>query len=130
MKENSMIDQVTASLYARLGGYDAFAALNEALFIRLKGDPEVGRFWHHRSEDSIKREKQLALEYFTAHTGGPSQYIGRDLATTHRGMGITDKDWSLFLDHLKALLDQFNVGEPERGEVLAFIENTRSLIVC
>lgn len=125
-----MTDQTaTASLYSRLGGYDAFAALNEALFNRLKDDPEVGRFWKHRSADSIIREKQLALEFFTTKTGGPSYYIGRDLLATHKGMGVTARDWALFLGHLHALLDQFQVQSPERGEVLAFIESTRADIV-
>lgn len=125
-----MTDQTTAdSLYSRLGGYDAFAALNEALFNRLKEDPEIGRFWKHRSVDSIIREKQLALEFFTAKTGGPSYYIGRSLKATHKGMGVTARDWAIFLGHLQAQMDQFQVPEPERGEVLAFIESTRADIV-
>jgi hemoglobin len=125
-----MTDQsAVASLYARLGGYDAFAALNEELFPRLIADPEIGRFWKNRSADSIRREKQLALEFNTAVTGGPSYYIGRDLATTHRGMGITVRDWAVFLGHLMALFDQFAVPEPERSEMLAIIENTRADIV-
>jgi len=124
-----MTEQKEASLYSRLGGYDAFAALNEALFTRLQEDPEVGRFWKHRSADSIMREKQIALEFFTAKTGGPTYYIGRNLVATHKGMGITERDWALFLGHLNFLLDQFQVPEPERGEVLAFIESTRMEIV-
>jgi hemoglobin len=124
-----MSDQTPASLYMRLGGYDAFAALNGALFDRLTEDPVLGRFWKHRSVDSIIREKQLALEYLTAKTGGPSSYIGRSLVVTHKGMGITARDWELFIGHLKVLLDQFQVPEPERAEALAVIENTRAEIV-
>lgn len=124
-----MSEQTKASLYTRLGGYDSFAALNEELFKRLADDPEVGRFWKHRSADSIIREKQLALEFFTASTGGPTYYIGRDLVTTHRGMGVTARDWNLFLGHLISLLDEFQVPEPERGEVLAFIDSTKAKIV-
>lgn len=124
-----MTDQNAASLYTRIGGYDAFAALNEELFTRLKDDPELGRFWNHRSDHSIIREKQLALEFFTASAGGPTYYIGRDLVTSHRGMGITARDWALLLGHLHALLDQFQVVDPERGELLAFIESTRDEVV-
>ena len=125
-----MTDQTAvATLYARLGGYDAFATLNEELFSRLEAVPEIGRFWKFRSADSIRREKQLALEYNTVKAGGPSYYIGRDLATAHRGMGITARDWAVFLGHLVALLDQHQIPEPERGEVLAIIENARAEIV-
>ena len=124
-----MSEQPTASLYSRLGGYDAFAALNGALFDRLTEDPELGRFWKHRSADSIIREKQLALEYLTAKTGGPSSYIGRSLVVTHKGMGITVRDWELFIEHVNFLLDQFQIPDPERAEALAVIENTRAEIV-
>ncbi len=124
-----MSEQTTASLYSRLGGYDAFAALNEALLDRLTEDPELGRFWKHRSVDSINREKQLALEYLTAKTGGPSRYIGRSLVITHKGMRISARDWELFMGHVNTLLDQFQVPEPERSEALAVIESTRTEIV-
>jgi hypothetical protein len=44
-------------------------------------------------------------------------------------MGITIRDWAVFLGHLMALFDQFAVPEPERSEMLAIIENTRADIV-
>ena len=36
------------TLYARLGGYDAIAAVVDNLLPRLASDPELGRFWKHR----------------------------------------------------------------------------------
>ena len=34
--------------YARLGGYDAIAAIADNLLPRLMGDWRLGRFWQHR----------------------------------------------------------------------------------
>jgi len=51
------------------------------------------------------------------------------MATSHRGMGITEDDWSAFMGHLNATLDEFSVPETERGEVIAFIESTKADIV-
>ena len=58
------------TLYARLGGYDAIAALADNLLPRLMGDPRLGRFWQHRADDSLRREKQLLIDFLCASAGG------------------------------------------------------------
>jgi hemoglobin len=124
-----MTEHTTASLYARLGGYDAIAAVADDLLPRLVSDPHLGRFWAHRAADSIRREKQLLIDFLCASAGGPLFYTGRDMATSHKGMGISAQDWEIFLGHLQATLDRFQVPTRERGEVLAFVESTRAGIV-
>ena len=56
-------------------------------------------------------------------------YTGRDMETSHRGMAITEGDWSAFLGHLNATLDSFNVPQRESSDVVAFIESTKPDIV-
>ncbi len=119
----------TGSLYSRLGGYDAIAAVTENLLPRLMQDSQLGRFWAHRGEDGIQREKQLLINFLCASAGGPMVYTGRDMPTSHKGMKISAKDWEIFIGHLKSCLESFQVHDQERGEVLAFIESTRSEIV-
>ena len=48
---------------------------------------------------------------------------------THIGMRISYSDWELFLGHLTATLEKFNVPERERQEVFAFVESTKAEIV-
>ena len=43
------------SLYERLGGYDAIAAVANDLLSRLQSDPRLARFWQNRSEDGVRR---------------------------------------------------------------------------
>ena len=124
-----MADQTPASLYARLGGYDAIAAVADDLLPRLMSDPQLGRFWAHRGEDGIRREKQLLIDFLCVCAGGPLYYTGRDMATSHKGMGISARDWEIFLGHVQATLDTFQVLQRERREVLAFVESTRADIV-
>ncbi len=124
-----MSEDRTDSLYCRLGGYDAIAAVADDLLPRLMGDARLGRFWQHRGEDGLRREKQLLIDFLCHAAGGPLYYTGRDMATTHRGMRIGGDDWQTFLGHLHATLDQLQVGPPERADVLAFIESTRAEIV-
>lgn len=117
------------TLYSRLGGYDAIAAVADELLSRLRQDDQLGRFWAHRGEDGIQREKQLLVGFLCSCAGGPLIYYGRDMATTHRGMRISESDWQRFLSHLEATLNKFAVPLSERQDVLAFVESTKAEIV-
>ncbi len=117
------------SLYQRLGGYDAIAAVANALLPRLTGDEKLRRFWDHRGEDGVEREKQFLIDFLCAAAGGPLFYTGRDMTTAHKGMGIDEDDWQRLRGHLSATLDSFDVPEREKDDVLAFIESTKAEIV-
>jgi len=119
----------TKSLYQRLGGYDAISAVANDLLPRLRGDPQLGRFWAHRGEDGIMREKQLLIDYLCASAGGPTYYRGRDMVLAHRGMRISESDWNVFLGHAAATLAKFKVPEAEQRDVVAFVQGLKNEIV-
>ena len=117
------------SLYQRLGGYDAIAAVADAFLARVTGDEKLRRFWDHRGTDGVEREKQFLIDFLCASAGGPLLYTGRDMKTAHKGMGIGEDDWRRLLAHLGATLDSFDVPEREKSDVLAFIDSTKAEIV-
>jgi hemoglobin len=119
----------TKTLYERLGGYEAIAAVANDLVPRLQADPRLARFWLHRGDDGVKREKQLLIDFLCSSAGGPLYYTGRDMKTSHRGMKISDGDWAAFLGHLDATLETFRVPPAERSEVVAFVQSTKRDIV-
>ena len=118
-----------ATLYQRLGGYDAISAVANDLLSRLQADPQLGRFWQHRGEDGVRREKQLLIDFLCSSAGGPLYYTGRDMKISHKGMRISEGDWSAFLRHLGATLQAFQVPQRERDEVVAFVQSTKRDIV-
>ena len=119
----------TKSLYERLGGYEAITAVANDLLPRLQGDPQLGRFWAHRGQDGIQREKQLLIDYLCACAGGPVYYRGRDMLLVHRGMKISESDWTTFLGHAAKTLAKFNVPDAEQSEVVAFVQSLKKDIV-
>jgi hemoglobin len=121
--------QQAATLYARLGGYDAIAAVADDLLPRLMSDPLLARFWANRAADSVRREKQLLIDFLCSSAGGPLYYTGRDMSTSHKGMSISARDWDAFIGHVRATLDKFRVPAGERGEVLRFVESLKADIV-
>lgn len=117
------------SLYERLGGYDSIIAFVNDLLPRLQRDPQLGRFWQHRGDDGIAREKQLLIGFLCASAGGPMYYTGRDMKLTHQGMRISDSDWSAFLQHAAATMDAVGMGMPEREDVANFVAGLKADIV-
>ena len=117
------------SLYERLGGYDAIAAVTNAVYLRLKSDDKLRRFYDHRGDDGVEREKQLLIDFLSAAAGGPLYYTGRDMKTVHKGMRLDEEDWQKAVSYLTEALDSFNVPEQETAEVLALVESTKQEIV-
>ncbi len=117
------------SLYARLGGYDAIAAVVDDLVQRLAADPKLGRFWAHRGADGIRREKQLIVNFIVDRAGGPLFYSGRDMVTAHKGMKISEDDWGTFMNYLRDTLEKFKVHDREKSDVTAFMESLKATMV-
>jgi hemoglobin len=107
------------SLYQRLGGYDALAAFVDDLLPRLLQDSQIGVYWKGKCKDSLKKDRQLVLDFLVMATGGPSQYLGRDMKTSHEGLGISQSDWDVFVRHAVASLNDLGVAEREKSDFLA-----------
>lgn len=117
------------SLYDRLGGYNAIAAVTDDFVGRLVTDPQLARFFTGHSTDSKKRIRQHVVDQLCAATGGPCVYTGRDMKTTHAGLGITEADWTASVKHLVATLDKFKVPQKEKDELLAAVSGLKKDIV-
>ncbi|MEP6995357.1 MAG: group 1 truncated hemoglobin [Acidobacteriota bacterium] len=119
----------TPSLYKRLGGYDAIAAVTDDFVPRLVNDKVVGRFLVGLSDNSKARLRQNFVDQLCAATGGPCIYVGRDMKTAHKGMGITGADWDISVKHLVDTLEKFKVPEKEKSELLAAVSALKADIV-
>jgi hemoglobin len=126
----SMINsQEKKSLYTRLGGYDAIAAVVDDFIGRLVADKRFSKFFVGHSEDSLKKIRMHVIDQLCAAAGGPCLYIGRDMKTSHHGLGITGDDWDASAKHLVESLDKFKVPQAEKDELLAFVGTLKKDIV-
>ncbi len=121
--------QMKKSLYARLGGYDAIAAVVDDFIGRLVADKKLTRFFVGHSEDSLKKIRMHVIDQLCAAAGGPCLYTGRDMKTSHHGLGITSDDWDAAASHLVETLDKFKVPQAEKDELLAFVGTLKKDIV-
>ena len=120
---------MTDSLYSRLSGYDGLAMFSTTVVGLARQDDLLGRFWANRGEDRNARELQLLIDYFVKETGGQMYYKGRDMALTHQGMGITEADWTRFIEIVVSVAGDMGVGPDEGSEVMAFLNSLKADIV-
>lgn len=119
------------SLYERLGGYNAIAKVIDDTLENVLGDPLIGKYFIGLSTNSKQRLRQLLVDQFTQATGGPSIYTGRTMKVAHSGIGggLTNDEFNAFYNDVAAALDKNGVPQPEKDQVLAFVNSTRKQIV-
>jgi len=126
----TMSDQPAApSLYKRLGGREGIALVVGDFVGNMAADPRVNaRFKDMKGPDIEKLKSHLADQICDA-TGGPCSYVGRDMKTTHKGMKITEAEWTATVENLGKALDKHKVGAKEKQELVSAIAPMKGDIV-
>ena len=117
------------TLYQRLGGREAIKLVVDDFVANMAADPRVnGRFKGLDAARVAKLQTNLADQICDA-AGGPCAYLGRDMKTTHTGMGITEAEWNATVEDLVKSLDKFKVGQKEQQELLSALGAMKKDIV-
>ena len=117
------------SLYERLGGYDAISAVVDDFAPKLFNDPQIGHFFRGMGDDTREQFKQKNKNLVCNVTGGSCKVISRPAKTVHGGLGITEKEFNIVVQHLVDTLDKFNVPAKEKAELLEIIGSLKPDIV-
>ena len=117
------------SLYDRLGGYNAISAVVEDFAPKLFNGPKIGRFFVGMSTDTKEQFKQKNKNLICNVTGGPCKVISRPAKTAHAGLGITEGDFNVVVQHLVDTLNEFKVPAAEQKELLGIIGSLKKDIV-
>ncbi len=115
-----------ASLYERLGGGDKIREIVADIWVNHTSNPKIKSRY---TDSDPEKVKQLVWEFFCSGIGGPQQYTGKDMLTSHTGMNISDEEFIAVCDDVLAALDKHNVGQNERNEVLCILYSMKGDIV-
>jgi hemoglobin len=118
-----------ATLYARLGGYDALAAVTDDFLARLLGDEKMAPYFENVDEKGKQRIRQMIVDQLCAATGGPCVYVGADMPTAHKDLHISETAFGVAAQYLGETLDKFKVPAKEKDEVIAIVASTKGEIV-
>jgi hemoglobin len=114
------------SLYQRLGGTPAITAVVDDFVGNVAADRRINRFFAHTD---IARLKFHLVQQICAGTGGPCFYTGRDMRTTHAGMGIRSRHFNALVQDLGKTLKKFKVPAREQNELVAILAPMKKDIV-
>jgi hemoglobin len=124
------------TLWDRLGGelavtqvvddFVAIGANDPAVNFTRQGKPNQ---WDPSVPGAMDRLKWGLVTFISENTGGPLHYKGRKMQDVHRGMKITEKEFSALAQDLAKALDKNNVPEKEKNELLGVVGSTKSMIV-
>jgi hemoglobin len=113
-------------LYDRLGGKTAITAVVDDFVGRVAADTRInGKF----ANANIPRLKMMLVDQICQASGGPCTYTGRDMKTTHAGMGVTGAEFDALVGDLVATLNKFKVPEREKNELLGALGPMKKDIV-
>ena len=118
--------RATPSLYDRLGGKSAITAVVDEFVSNVAKDSRINsRF----ATTDIPRLKGHLVDQVCSASGGPCIYSGRDMKTTHAGMGINTAEFTALVENLVAALKTFSVPEAEQKELLGLLGPMKSDII-
>ncbi|MSR07047.1 MAG: group 1 truncated hemoglobin [Gemmatimonadetes bacterium] len=118
-----------ASLYKRLGGYDALAAVTDDFLRRMLADPKMAAYFEEVNAKGQQRVRQMIVDQLCFATGGPCVYVGADMPMAHKGLNISETAWSVAAGYLTETLDQFRIPAREKAEVLGIVTSLKGDIV-
>ena len=119
------------SLFERLGGTLGITAIVDATVDAHMQNPAVkARFLPYMKQpEHLAKIKQHTVDFFSVGSGGPGEYSGRDMITTHTGMNISPAEYMYVMDDILLALDQRSIDEETRKDVLAILWSLKDMII-
>ena len=114
------------SLYQRLGGRPAIAAVVADFVTRVTTDARISAFFRGVDRDTLAAG---LTDQICEVAGGPCRYTGRSMRAVHADLGIGNADFDALVSDLVASLDHFTVGATEQAELLRILGGLRREIV-
>lgn len=115
-----------ASLYDRLGGRPGIEAIVASIWENHVSNPLINKRYAASDPAEVKR---LVTEMCCAGFGGPETYTGKDMIAAHKGMNINDTEFVAVCDDVLRALDENQVGQREKDEILCILYSMKNDVV-
>lgn len=117
------------SLWDRLGGEAKVSKIVDEWLAKARSDSKVdfSRGNKYKLTDlELQNMKTSFVQYLSGITKGPLPFKGgRSMAAVHKGMGITNAEFTSMLEDLKQVLIANNIAQSDSIELLNTLEKTR-----
>ena len=123
---------MTKILFERLGGTTGITAIVEDVVKAHMNNPAISARFLPINEQPEKLAviKKHTIDFFSAGSGGPVAYTGRDMPTTHKGMNINPAEYMYVVDDILMVLDKHKVDEASKRDVLFILWSLKDMIIA
>ena len=123
--------QKEASLFDRLGGTEGITSIVDDVVATHQENPTIKAVFlpYNDEPERLAVIKKHTVDFFSAGGGGPIQYTGRDMPTAHKGMNISPAEYMAVVDDIMLVLDQHNIDEETKKDVLAILWSLKGMII-
>ena len=110
----------TNTLFERLGGTPGITAIVDDVIEAHMNNPAINaRFKPYQDQpERFAIIREHTIEFFSAGSGGPVEYKGRDMLTTHQGM-----------DDIMGVLEKHHIDEESQKDVLAILWSLKAVVM-
>lgn len=119
------------TLFERLGGQAGISMLvDDTVDTHMKNPAINARFLPYMQQpERLAQIKQHTVDFFSAGSGGPAQYSGKDMVTTHSGMNISPTEYMHVIDDIFIALDKQSFNDETKKDVLAILWSLKDMII-
>lgn len=115
-----------ATLYERLGKRPGIEQIASDIWDNHISNPIINN--RYAASDPVK-VKRLVTELCCAGFGGPEEYTGMDMISSHKGMNINEAEFIAVCDDVLKALDKNKTAQREKDEVLCILYSMKEEIV-
>lgn len=118
--------QAQKSLYLRLGKRAKIKVWAQKLLDAHSQNKTIGNMFAHVKKDAFVRN---VTDFLVAGTGGKSNYRGKDMATAHKNLNITNGDFLSAGGDVQAVMKEMKYGDNEIQEVICSLASFIPVVV-
>ena len=121
----------TTTLFGRLGGTAGITAIVDDVIEAHMNNPAINaRFKPYRAQpERLAKIRQHTIDFFSAGSGGPVEYKGRNMPATHEGMNISAAEYMHVIDDIMGVLEKHYIHDESKKDVLAILWSLKETII-
>lgn len=125
------VNVASASLYERLGGVEGITLIVDDAIEAHMNNPVIKDIFipYKDQPERLASIRQHTIDFFGAGSGGPVEYKGRDMPTTHEGLGINAEQYMCVMDDIMSVLEEHSIDETSKKDVLAILWSLKGMII-
>ena len=119
------------TLFEQLGGKEGITSIVDDTVAAHMENPAVSaRFLPFKDQpERLAIIKKHTVDFFSMGSGGPVNYVGKDMVTAHTGMNISPNEYMHVMDDIFLALDKNKISEDSKKDVLAILWSLKGMII-